>query len=165
MPENPHVQFLGNGIIGIALDWPTLVTGPAARNDYQSAFAAADALIDRLVGVIFRQIYRQPESRDVIDEIQKKGSRPKAMMEAIKKKMGDFEEIEERIKSFKRERNLVIHNVEAHYKLVAAGDLQKIADGAVYDSIAKQAANKSLREAFAIFNDLVEKLRGIKSPL
>ncbi len=143
----------------ISLDWQRLVMLPAQAGYFIQAFASADALIDHAAESILRQIFSTHESQTLINHIHSiRGSASLDGMPIctiLRDKSVISSELLERIRKFKSNRNLVLHTIEAEYKLLDYTEMVELKTQAEYDTRVRQSANECISNAFQIFTDLL----------
>lgn len=143
----------------ISLDWSKMVLKPAQEGYFQEAFASADALIDDAAESVLRAIYNSNEAQGLINELHKLRGRVNfdgiAVFSVLKNKGALENALLEDVRKFKKARDLVLHNVEAEYKLIDYGERSKM-DQAGLDTEAHRRAMDGLSLAFTIFNKLMD---------
>jgi hypothetical protein len=144
---------------GIAIDWQRFVLDPANKGYFAQAFAGADSIIDNTGESILRQIFNSFESQTLINHLHnikgRVGFDGMAIFLVLKNKDVLDEKLYSKISKFKKSRNLVLHNIEAEYKLIDYSEMKDISNQTDYDRKVQEKANEHLREAFGIFEDLL----------
>jgi len=144
---------------GIAIDWQKFVLDPASKGYFAQAFSGADSVIDNTGESILRQIFNSFEAQSLINHLHnikgRVGFDGMAIFLILKNKDVIDEKLYSKISKFKKSRNLVLHNVEAEYKLIDYSEMKDIPDQVSYDRKAQTKASEHLREAFSIFEDLL----------
>lgn len=144
----------------IAIDWQEFVTIPASQGYFIQAFASADAILDDSVESMLRQIYSSFESQNLINHIHGVRGRVSfdgsAIFLILKNKNAIDQKLYDRVVKFKQARNLVLHNIEAEYKLVELEELVEMKNQETYDNEAKSKAQTALSLAFGVFSELHE---------
>lgn len=155
-----RVKFHTPSQISISIDWKKIVEMPQKIGMYIEAFGSADAIIDSQIEVLFRQIYNEFQCQDLISHIQYlKGSvnfDGLILLRILELKSVVNEDFVNRVRQFKKARNLVLHNQEAEYRLLYSPDFQFPKTQEDFDDLAKKQADKWLDEGFSIFADIIK---------
>ena len=147
------------------LSWKESVRDPLEAGNFKEAFSMADSIIDAEVQSLLREIYQESKCQDLINEISYLKGRVNfdglILAEILKSKtiIDDF--LLGKIREFKKARNLVLHNLEGHYKLIKSSEFKDVKDEE-YDKIAKDKALFWINEAFNIWDKLSLKFNEIK---
>lgn len=157
-----RVTFYPPSNIGRSPNWQVLVTEPAARGYYAEAFANADALIDSQIESCLRSIYNSFECQDLINELHYQRSRANfdgmVVLEILKSKTLIDEQLVDKVRQFKKARNLVLHDENGPYALVLLNPRITYSSQEELDKSAEEEAQSWLNEAKALNRVLTEKL-------
>lgn len=160
-----RVEFQPPGYIGISIDWQKLVKEPQKEGMYIEAFGSADAIIDCMAESLFRQIYNEDKCQDLINHIHYlRGSvnfDGLIILRILESKSVIDRDFVERVRQFKKARNLVLHNQEAEYRLLYNPDFQFPNTQEEFDELAKKEADKWLDEGLSIFIDMDRIIREV----
>jgi len=159
------VKVKREGLI-LSLNWDELVLKPAKQGMFKEAFSAADSLIDSTIEYLLRRIYHEHTCQDLISEIHHLRGRVNfdgmILLEILKSKTIVDEHLLQRVRQFKKARDLVLHENRSHYALITFGELEKIKTQGEYDKFAENKANLWLNEASKIDNEIVMKFQEIQ---
>src|SRR3989344_3607942 len=154
-----------NGMTSYILDWEEAVLTPFKSGNFKEAFSMADSLIDSEIESLLREIYQEWKCQDLINEINYLRGRVNfdglILAEILKSKTVINDTLLERIRNFKKARNLVLHNFEDHYKLIKLSESKDMKDEE-YQEVAKKEASLWIDEALNIWTELSLKFREIK---
>lgn len=144
---------------GISINWHKLVMDPSDKGYFIQAFASADAILDSVSESILRQIFNSFESQTLINNIHNLrgnvGFDGLMIFVLLRNKDVISEGLLSRIRKFKKVRNLVLHNIEAEYKLLEYPEMKDVIDQKIYDAKVRSKAKDELREAYNIFEALL----------
>lgn len=147
------------------LDFKESVLDPLEAGNFKESFSMADSLIDSEVETLLREIYNESKCQDLINEIHYLRGRVNfdglILAEILKSKTIIDDSLLNRIREFKKARNLVLHNFEGHYKLIKFSEFKEIKDEE-YDKIAKDKAALWIHEALDIWTKLSLKFGEIR---
>lgn len=153
-----RVVFSPPSGIFLDIDWNELVEKPFGDGRIIEAFASADAIIDSIAESFLRLLYNDRKSQDLINEIHLLRGRVNfdslILLEILKSKTVVDEKFVDKIRQFKKARNLVIHNIEGEYSLVIGSPNLKYYDQNELDSLVETESIKWISIAFEIFIEL-----------
>ncbi|MBI1972840.1 hypothetical protein HYS50_02440 [Candidatus Woesearchaeota archaeon] len=162
-----RVEFQPPRYISIAIDWSKLVDKPAQEGYFVEALSSADAIIDGFLDGLVRFIYKTQEAQDLLNEIAYlKGSVKfdgMAMAEVLQSKGAIEPLLRDRIREFKKGRNLTSHNSEGEYALVMGNKRTPYSSQTELDQVTEEEAKRCLREGWDIFNELIEIMKDLNS--
>ncbi|MFH0701352.1 MAG: hypothetical protein V2A62_02865 [Candidatus Woesearchaeota archaeon] len=142
------------GSLFYSLDWRESVDKPAKEENYKEAFASADSWIDSEIESLLRYMYGENKCQDLINEIHYLRSRVNfdgmMILEILKSKTVVDEEFVNKIREFKKARNLVLHSTRGIYELVRLSEMKDIKDEE-FETEAKERANHWLKIAHEIY--------------
>lgn len=154
------------GYISQTIDWRELVASPLEERRYREAFSAADSIIDQEIETTLRQIYNDHKCQDLINEMHllrgQAGFEGLVIAQILESKTILSPELMERIRKFKKARNLVLHNTEAQYAFVIGNQNTPYQNQEEFDHQAESEANKWIFEAQKIFIELVDLSKNLK---
>lgn len=149
-----------DGTISQAFNWIELVEKPFHDGRVIEAFASADAILDAQAEALLRHIYSDHKSQDLINEMHLIRSRVNfdglTLFEILNSKTVISTELIDKIRQFKKARNLVLHNTEGEYSLVIGNAAVKYSDQEELDSLVTKESKKWLIIGFEIFVELYE---------
>lgn len=152
-------------ITSYAVNWEKAVIKPLNEGNFKEAFSMADSLIDSEVESLLREIYNDAKCQDLINEIHYLRGRVNfdglVLLEILKSKTVVEDSIVDRIREFKKARNLVLHNFEGHYKLIKFSEFKRIKDED-YGKVAEGKALYWVKEAYNLWIELMSKFKEIK---
>ena len=156
-----RLEFEGETLImNLGNYWPDKVTKPRKEGYIQEAFASADALIDEEVEWRLRQIYSKKECQDLIGELNFQRGRVNfdgiVMLEILKYKGLIDDGFMQKVRKFKKARNLVLHNKYAEYALVIGNQNKKYSTQEELDELVNKEVDLWLNEALEIFDKLFD---------
>ena len=155
-----RVSFTPPSYIGMSIDWNELVDKPFKEGRIIEAFASADAIIDSSIESCLRQIYHDYKCQDLINEINLIRGRVNfdglILLEILKSKTVVIEEFVQKVRQFKRARDLVLHNQEGEYSLVVGNSELSYSSQEELDIKVEIEAKKWIGKAFDIFLGLHE---------
>ena len=155
-----RVSFTPPSYIGMSIDWSELVDKPFKEGRIIEAFASADAIIDSSIESCLRQIYSDFKCQDLINEIHLIRGRVNfdglILLEILKSKTVVLEEFVQKVRKFKRARDLVLHNQEGEYSLVVGNSAISYASQDELDNKIETEAKTWIGKAFDIFVELYE---------
>lgn len=158
-----RVKFLPPDYTLVTTDWSKLVYSPFREGHILEAFASADALIDDLIETNIRQLYSDAKCQDLINEIHFLRGRVNfdslVLLEILKSKTAVDEEFVNRVRQFKKARNLVVHSPEGEYALVIG--IKKYSSQEELDEMAEKEARMWIGAAYEIFAELLDVSRKI----
>lgn len=142
--------------------WQSLVTEPAEKGYFGEAFASADALIDDTIETCLRCIYSSNECQDLINELHYQRSRANfdglVILEILKSKTLLDESLIDKVRHFKKARNLVLHDTQGEYALVVLNPHITYATQEEFDAAAAAEAFRWLSVAQEIYRLLNQKM-------
>lgn len=116
-----RVVFVPPSGIFQSFEWDDLVVKPFRDGQIIEAFASADAIIDSLIESSLRFLYNDHKSQDLINEIHLLRGRVNfdslILLEILKSKTVVDDKFVDKVRQFKKARNLVLHNTEGEYSL------------------------------------------------
>ncbi len=120
--HDKKVKMLTKGVYSFNMNWKTHVEKPFKASYYNEAFASMDSLIDEELKHLLRQIYNSGEAQDLLNEIEYlrgavnfDGLQVARILESKTVITG---KLVEKIREFKKARNLVLHETSSEYALV-----------------------------------------------
>ena len=141
-------------------DWNTLVNEPLAEGRAAEAFATADAIIDDFTETALRRLYSDEKSQDLINEIRLLRGRVNfdglILLEILKSKTAVTDLLVQRVRQFKKARDLVLHSTEGEYALVLGNNSFSYSSQSELDALAQEEAKKAIASAHEIFLELIE---------
>jgi len=153
-----HNSSDGSAGTSISISWKDFVNNPFDAGYYAEAFASADALIDKEIESLLRQIYHDSKCQDLINELHYLRSKTNlqglVILDILKSKTVIKEALYQRVINFKKARNLVLHEIQREYALIPLQDHKKIKNQEEFDEIAKNYITGLLGEGEKIFQDL-----------
>lgn len=157
------VEF-DSGTVSMAHDWHELVIKPREDGRIREAFSAADAMIDDEIESMLRSVYNSHESQDLINHIHlMKGvfqlygiNLLRLLQQKISNNDTLSEDLVQRVRDFKKARDLVLHEVEGEYALVLLNPNLKYTNQKELDNLVKNEVSRLLGEGLRIFEDLIK---------
>jgi len=155
-----RVTFNPPGIIGFSFDWDRLVDKPFKEDNINEAFSNADAMIDSSIHGLLRFIYEEDAAQDLLNELIYLRGRVNLdsliFLEVLKQKKVVDDEFVNKVRQFKKARNLVLHSMDGEYALVIGHPDLKYTSQEELDSLALEISKKWIVEAYEIFLKLFE---------
>ena len=144
----------------IFTDWNDLVSKPLAEGRTAEAIATADAIIDDFTESCLRQLYSDEKSLDLINEIRLLRGRINfdglILLEILKSKTAVSQAFVQKVRQFKKARDLVLHSPEGEYALVLGNLSLNYSTQEELDLQAEKEARKAIQSAYEIFLELVK---------
>jgi len=155
-----RVHFKSPGYIWMDINWVELVDNPFREGRVIEAFTSADALIDDSIESCLRQMYNDFECQDLINEIHYLRNRVYfdglVLLEILKSKGAVDDTFIQKVRRFKKARNLVTHNVKGEYALIIGNPEKKYSSQEELDKQVDKESKVWLSEAYDIFEKLFE---------
>ncbi|MBI2971088.1 MAG: hypothetical protein HYY37_01570 [Candidatus Aenigmarchaeota archaeon] len=146
-----RIETMGKGATFFSLDWNKLVKVPAEKGYYIEAFGSADALIDSELEMLLKSIYSSSESQDLIDEIGylrgTNGFDGLLIAQILESKTLIKSDLVEKVRKWKKARNIVLHDTYAEYGLVILNPDFSYNNQKELDDLVQKEADKWLKLA------------------
>ena len=141
-------------------NWNEMVTKPFLEGRISEAFASADAIIDDFTESALRELYSDRKSLDLINEIHFLRNRVNfdglVLLEILKSKTVVDDSFVQKVRQFKKARDLVLHSPEGEYALVLGNQALHYSSQEQLDKHAETQATKAIASAYEIFLKLIE---------
>jgi len=157
-----RVNFSPPDYISMSIDWIELVDKPFKEGRIIEAFASADAIIDSTIESCLRQIYEDSKCQDLINEMHILRGRINfnglIFLEILKSKTVFNDIFVQRVREFKKARNLILHSQEGEYALVVGNPQINYNSQKELNDKTLEETKKWIGEGFEIFNNIIEKI-------